>query len=98
AVRDWGIGVPRDEQDKIFDRFHRVSTGGVHDVKGTGLGLAIVRHVVEAHGGRVEVESRPGQGSRFAIVLPLPKAVAAGEESTAAAQPAGELLPGEGTR
>jgi signal transduction histidine kinase len=71
AVRDWGIGVPRDEQEKIFDRFHRVSTGLVHDVKGSGLGLAIVRHVVDAHGGRVEVDSRSGQGSTFTLVLPL---------------------------
>ncbi|HEX6203368.1 MAG TPA: HAMP domain-containing sensor histidine kinase, partial [Thermoanaerobaculia bacterium] len=71
AVRDWGIGVPRDEHEKIFDRFHRVSTGLVHDVKGSGLGLAIVRHVIDAHGGRVEVESRPGQGSTFTLVLPL---------------------------
>ncbi|HEX2163976.1 MAG TPA: HAMP domain-containing sensor histidine kinase [Thermoanaerobaculia bacterium] len=92
AVRDWGIGIPKDEHEKIFDRFHRVSTGLVHDVKGTGLGLSIVRHVVAAHGGRVEVESRPGQGSRFAIVLPL--AAPAGEP---AAEPAaGELVPGEG--
>jgi signal transduction histidine kinase len=71
SVRDWGVGIPRDEQEKIFDRFHRVSTGLVHDVKGSGLGLAIVRHVVEAHGGRVEVESRSGQGSTFSILLPL---------------------------
>lgn len=75
SVRDWGVGVPRDEHDKIFDRFHRVSTGLVHDVKGTGLGLAIVRHVVEAHGGRVEVESRLSQGSTFTLFLPLSLAV-----------------------
>jgi len=75
SVRDWGVGIPRDEQDKIFDRFHRVSTGLVHDVKGTGLGLAIVSHVVEAHGGRVEVDSRPQQGSTFTLYLPLSLAV-----------------------
>lgn len=95
AVRDWGVGIARDEQQKIFDRFHRVSTGLVHDVKGTGLGLAIVRHVVEAHGGRVEVKSRPGQGSRFAIVLPLPDAAREGSTAAAAAPPGG-LLHGEG--
>ncbi|HEX3554973.1 MAG TPA: HAMP domain-containing sensor histidine kinase [Thermoanaerobaculia bacterium] len=71
AVADQGIGIPRDEQRKIFDRFHRVSTGLVHDVKGSGLGLAIVRHIVEAHRGRVMVESRPGEGSTFSIHLPV---------------------------
>jgi len=71
AVKDQGIGIPRDEQAKIFDRFHRVSTGLVHDVKGSGLGLAIVRHIVEAHRGRVTIESRPGEGSTFSIHLPI---------------------------
>ncbi|MFL6192620.1 MAG: sensor histidine kinase [Thermoanaerobaculia bacterium] len=71
AVEDHGVGIPRDEQRKIFDRFHRVSTGLVHDVKGSGLGLAIVRHIVEAHRGRVSVESRPGEGSTFSIHLPV---------------------------
>jgi two-component system phosphate regulon sensor histidine kinase PhoR len=70
-VKDQGIGIPRGEQEKIFDRFHRVASGLVHDIKGSGLGLAIVRHNIEAHGGRVELESRPGQGSTFSIVLPL---------------------------
>jgi two-component system phosphate regulon sensor histidine kinase PhoR len=71
AVRDHGIGIPRDDLSKIFDRFHRVSTGLVHDVKGSGLGLAIVRHIVEAHHGHVEVDSRPGEGSTFSIHLPI---------------------------
>ncbi len=70
TVADRGIGIPREEQAKIFDRFHRVATGLVHDVKGSGLGLAIVRHIAEAHGGRIEVDSRPGEGSRFRLVLP----------------------------
>jgi signal transduction histidine kinase len=77
TVADHGLGIPRDEQAKIFDRFHRVSTGLVHDVKGSGLGLAIVRHIVEAHGGRIEVESRPGEGSRFRVVLPFASTSAA---------------------
>lgn len=71
SVIDQGIGIPRDEQRKIFDRFHRVSTGLVHDVKGSGLGLSIVRHIVDAHRGRVTVESRTGEGSTFAIHLPV---------------------------
>jgi signal transduction histidine kinase len=77
SVRDQGIGIARDQQAKIFDRFHRVSTGLVHDVKGSGLGLAIVRYIAEAHGGRVSVESRPGHGSTFSIHLPLPRLRAA---------------------
>ena len=77
-VRDHGIGIPRDERQKIFDRFHRVPTGLVHDVKGSGLGLAIVRHIVEAHHGRVEVESQPGAGSTFSLYLPLEAAAQPG--------------------
>jgi signal transduction histidine kinase len=71
AVCDSGIGIPRDEQRKIFERFHRVGTGLVHDVKGSGLGLSIVHHIVEAHGGTVGVESDPGSGSTFTIRLPI---------------------------
>ena len=74
SVRDRGIGIPPDEQARIFDRFHRVGTGLVHDVRGAGLGLAIVRHVAEAHGGRATVESAPGQGSVFEVRLPIPPA------------------------
>jgi len=71
SVSDKGMGISRDEQKKIFDRFHRVHTGLVHDVKGSGLGLAIVNHIVQAHNGRITVESEPGNGSTFSIYLPI---------------------------
>ncbi len=73
SVTDHGIGIPREEQGKIFDKFYRVSTGLVHDVKGSGLGLALVKHIVEAHRGRVTVKSEPGRGSSFTIHLPAAK-------------------------
>jgi len=71
AVQDHGVGIAPDEQHKVWERFHRVGTGLVHDVKGTGLGLAIVHHVVRAHGGEVKLDSAPGRGSKFTIRLPL---------------------------
>jgi signal transduction histidine kinase len=71
AVRDHGIGIPVIEQKKIYEKFYRVGSTLVHDVKGSGLGLSIVMHVVKAHGGRVELVSVPGEGSTFTIVLPL---------------------------
>jgi signal transduction histidine kinase len=70
AVRDHGIGIAACEQKKIFEKFYRVGSALVHDVKGSGLGLSIVQHVVQAHGGRVEVISAPGEGTTFTIVLP----------------------------
>jgi signal transduction histidine kinase len=73
SVRDEGIGISREEQARIFERFHRVGTGLVHDVKGSGLGLSIVQHVVVAHGGHVRVESEVGEGSTFSFVLPFHK-------------------------
>ncbi|HEX7879011.1 MAG TPA: HAMP domain-containing sensor histidine kinase [Candidatus Eisenbacteria bacterium] len=69
-VEDEGIGIPEDEQAKIFERFHRVGTGSVHDVKGSGLGLAIVHHIMKAHHGRVVVDSAPGEGSTFRLIFP----------------------------
>jgi signal transduction histidine kinase len=91
AVSDHGIGIPRAEQRKIFERFHRVGTGLVHDVKGAGLGLSIVHHVVQAHHGRVVVDSEPGRGSTFAIHLPVPPAAAAPSGVTVV-RPAGDQV------
>jgi signal transduction histidine kinase len=71
AVQDFGVGIAPEEQRKVFERFHRVGTGLVHDVKGSGLGLSLVRHIVEAHGGSVEVTSKPGSGSIFTMRLPV---------------------------
>lgn len=71
AVRDHGIGIPAAEQKKIYEKFYRVGSTLVHDIKGSGLGLSIVMHVVKAHDGRVDLVSAPGEGSTFTIVLPL---------------------------
>jgi signal transduction histidine kinase len=70
-VADRGIGIPRSEQEKIFEKFYRVSTGLVHDTKGSGLGLALVKHIIDAHRGQILVESAPGKGSRFTILIPM---------------------------
>ena len=69
AVADAGIGIAPDDQGRIFQEFYRVTAGG-GGVAGTGLGLAIVRHVVRAHGGRIEVWSRVGHGATFTVLLP----------------------------
>ena len=79
-VRDEGAGIPKEEQRRIFDRFHRVSTGLIHDVKGSGLGLSIVNHIVRAHGGTITVESEAQKGSTFTILLPVRSAAAAKSE------------------
>ena len=65
------IGVAKAEQRKIFEKFYRAEDSLVHETKGSGLGLPLVKHILDAHGGRVEVESQPGQGSTFSLVLPV---------------------------
>jgi len=71
SVHDHGIGVPRDQQQRIFERFARVNDDGV----GIGLGLAIAKAIVEQHGGRIWVEStgKQGEGSTFHVRLPVKK-------------------------
>ncbi len=70
SVRDRGIGVPAHERAAIFARFRRGDEARTRGIKGTGIGLAMVEHIVKAHRGRVELESEPGKGSSFTIVLP----------------------------
>ena len=69
-IADQGIGIPPEQQSRIFDRFHRVESGLHRRTEGTGLGLYLVKAIVEAHGGRVWVESAPGRGSIFMFTLP----------------------------
>jgi len=72
AVQDFGIGIKKEDIDKVFERFYRGGDELTRTVKGSGLGLTLVKEIVEAHGGKIGVESEPGKGSVFSIRLPLP--------------------------
>tara|TARA_R110002072_G_scaffold188947_7_gene345772 strand:- start:1060 stop:1617 length:558 start_codon:yes stop_codon:yes gene_type:complete len=69
SIKDEGIGISKQEQKKIFDRFYRVSTGNIHDVKGFGLGLNYVKRIIDLHSGNIELESQKGKGTNIIIKL-----------------------------
>ncbi len=71
SVTDHGVGIPKEELKKIFDKFYRVSNAKTRETRGTGLGLTLAKHIVEAHGGTIEVESEFGKGSMFRVRLPI---------------------------
>jgi two-component system sensor histidine kinase SenX3 len=70
TVKDFGLGIPSRDLDRVFERFYRVDRARSRDTGGTGLGLAIVRHVANNHGGEVSVTSIEGEGSTFALKIP----------------------------
>jgi len=73
AVRDRGIGIPENEQKRIFEKFYRGKQASSVSPTGTGLGLTLVKHIVDAHGGKIIVRSQPGEGSSFSLILPIHK-------------------------
>ena len=93
-VTDHGIGIPAKDLERIFERFYRVDISRSHKAGGTGLGLSIVRHAISNHGGRIEVDSREGQGSTFKIVLPILYGNKAVDDAPAATTPAGHPIAG----
>ncbi|HMT52727.1 MAG: HAMP domain-containing histidine kinase [Saprospiraceae bacterium] len=70
GIKDHGIGIDKESQKKLFDKFYRVSTGNVHNVKGFGLGLFYVKNICKAHGWTLQLESEPGVGTEFIITIP----------------------------
>ena len=84
SVSDRGIGISPRDQKSIYEKFVRIETGLVHDVKGAGLGLSLVDQIMRAHGGRIELKSALGEGSTFTLVLPAARGVEAAPPETRA--------------
>jgi two-component system phosphate regulon sensor histidine kinase PhoR len=82
-VSDSGVGIAREHLSRLTERFYRVDGSRSRDTGGTGLGLAIVKHVVQRHGGELEIESEPGKGSTFRLVLPAARVRAAASAHSA---------------
>ena len=86
-VRDHGIGIPKADLERVFERFYRVDQARSRTTGGTGLGLAIVRHVATNHQGDVRVDSRLGEGSTFELILPSASGPVAGRPTTSPSDP-----------
>jgi two-component system, OmpR family, phosphate regulon sensor histidine kinase PhoR len=71
SIKDNGIGISERDQKQVFNKFFRVHTGDVHNVKGFGLGLYYVKEMIEGHKGKIDLRSRVGEGSEFKLVMPL---------------------------
>ncbi len=82
SIKDNGIGISKQDQKHIFEKFYRVHTGNIHNVKGFGLGLSYVKIITDAHQGQVKVFSEPGKGSEFQVVLPLKMKIYGNSKST----------------
>jgi signal transduction histidine kinase len=84
SVRDRGPGISEDDQQRIFERFYRATNARVRNVRGSGIGLSLVKHIVEAHGGRIELASAPGKGATFTVFVPAAPLVTPGPQERAA--------------